>query len=279
MDEVTNEKQIETKKIKLLLKLQNFQAQGYRLSRDYSIKSSYQDLEREYIIYKKLIQRHKQRDSIEFMISGINSCISYVNNILSNNLLLKYFDTETINNLTLVFKEDNDEINQEFYRLTGFTIDYYNKLTHLQKCVIMSIKYPKLIKYMKDYLDNQKTMIPTIKMNDDDNFDIASSIIKIDIDSRKRNSLHYCVALSQKYDMIEIIKLLIEYHINVDQKDDLGNTPLFYASNYQVIEILIKNNANPHIKNLSNETPFSYQENIKHFVTKIENDFFKRMDD
>lgn len=77
-------------------------------------------------------------------------------------------------------------------------------------------------------------------------------------DLNGKTPLHLAVSLEN---FTEIIPVLLEYGANIDAQDNKGNTSLHYASFckcYEVIELLLKHNADSSIKNKNNKTVFDY---------------------
>ena len=90
------------------------------------------------------------------------------------------------------------------------------------------------------------------------NTELVSKMIKdgIDINSQINgiNSLH----VSIMYNHIDIIKLLISNHANIEAESSDGFTPLMLATlknNLDVVNMLLQNNANVNTKNHYGFTP------------------------
>jgi len=66
---------------------------------------------------------------------------------------------------------------------------------------------------------------------------------------------------------IEVVKLLLDEHAEVDSRDHLGLTPLFDAAGSgcaDVAQVLLVHGANPNAKNKSGETVMWWANNSKH---------------
>ena len=78
------------------------------------------------------------------------------------------------------------------------------------------------------------------------------------------NLLHFAA----EYGELKLASELLELGIKVDEKNDFGNTPLWTAvfnskGKYELVELLIKNGADPNSLNNSNNTPLKFAEKIK----------------
>ncbi|AYP74293.1 ankyrin repeat protein [Fowlpox virus] len=80
-----------------------------------------------------------------------------------------------------------------------------------------------------------------------------------------------CTALhnAAKYGSLKSIDLFISYGVDVDVKDNIGNTPLFYALPYpDAVKMLLEKGANPNIVNSRGLTPLSRAMEISDLSTK-----------
>jgi len=77
------------------------------------------------------------------------------------------------------------------------------------------------------------------------------------------NLLHFAC----EYGSIELAKKMIERKISIEDKNIYGNTPLWIAvfnskGNYEFVDLLLLNNANPNCLNKANNTPFKFAQTI-----------------
>lgn len=105
---------------------------------------------------------------------------------------------------------------------------------------------------------------------DNDIDKVKKALSDCDINEQEEESgytaLHYCA--QNQY--VDIAKLLIKKGAKVDVKDSYGNTPLFKAvffskGNTEMINLLLKNGANPDAENKSGVSPKELAENIRSF--------------
>lgn len=100
--------------------------------------------------------------------------------------------------------------------------------------------------------------------------DLIRRSINVNIqDNNGQSSLHYLGFFKN----LEIAKEIIINGGNLELKDDFGNTPLWYAvfnarGNYDFVELLVKNKANPNSMNKAERTPqnFAYQINDQRLI-------------
>lgn len=77
------------------------------------------------------------------------------------------------------------------------------------------------------------------------------------------NLLHFAC----EYTHVNLAKELIKRDINIEEKNDFGNTPLWFAvfnsrGNYELVDLLLLHNANPNSVNNANNTPLKFAETI-----------------
>ncbi|MDH4472784.1 MAG: ankyrin repeat domain-containing protein [Fluviicola sp.] len=73
------------------------------------------------------------------------------------------------------------------------------------------------------------------------------------------NLLHFAC----EYYNIRLAKELLERHINIEEKNIYGNTPLWTAvfnskGNYEMVDLLLSQNANPNSINNADNTPLKF---------------------
>lgn len=71
-----------------------------------------------------------------------------------------------------------------------------------------------------------------------------------------------------EYGELKLAAELLELRINVDEKNDFGNTPLWTAAfnakgNYELVELLLRHGANPNSVNNTDNTPLKFAETIQ----------------
>ncbi|MEO8233783.1 MAG: ankyrin repeat domain-containing protein [Flavobacterium sp.] len=81
------------------------------------------------------------------------------------------------------------------------------------------------------------------------------------------NLLHFACEHSN----INLAKELIKRHINIEEKNDYGNTPLWTAvfnskGNYELVDLLLLHKANPDSINNANNTPLKFAETINNEI-------------
>lgn len=91
-------------------------------------------------------------------------------------------------------------------------------------------------------------------------FDLVWRSINVNIqDSKGQSSLHYLAFFPD----IALAKAIINNGAILDLKDHFGNTPLWYAvfnarGNYDYVELLIQNKANPNFLNNAGRSPIMF---------------------
>ncbi len=86
--------------------------------------------------------------------------------------------------------------------------------------------------------------------------EIVKYLINIGMDKYINDIEFPLLILATNYNNKEMVKLLIKYNINVDLKDENGNTALINSveqAKYEITEVLLENNANPYITNKERE--------------------------
>jgi len=93
------------------------------------------------------------------------------------------------------------------------------------------------------------------------------------------NLLHFAC----EYNNITLAKELLERHINIEEKNIYGNTPLWIAvfnsrGKYEMVDLLLSYNANPNSANNSGNTPLKFAMTIddKILVEKLTQTTTKR---
>lgn len=59
------------------------------------------------------------------------------------------------------------------------------------------------------------------------------------------------------WDIMDIVRFLVEYGVDINATDNKGNTPLMFATrenNVELVKLLLRNNADPFIKNMNGST-------------------------
>jgi len=111
--------------------------------------------------------------------------------------------------------------------------------------------------YYRDSI-NQNTLLILSAIN---NFTLTKELVENDpsiineVNSKNENAL----IVATKVNNIEQIKLLLQYGINVNQQDELGNTALYYAVEMEeayLVHLLVNKHADIHIKNNEGRSPF-----------------------
>lgn len=99
------------------------------------------------------------------------------------------------------------------------------------------------------------------------------------VDRKFQNGMTLLHIASEHFS-IKLAQTLLDLKCSVDLKNDYGNTPLWIAvfnsrGNYQMVDLLIKNGANPNISNNSNNSPLKFARNIEddELIFKLENNF------
>ncbi|UWX11127.1 CRPV-018 [Crowpox virus] len=89
--------------------------------------------------------------------------------------------------------------------------------------------------------------------------------IRFKANNRGETPLHRAASVGS----LELIELFLSYGVNVDIKDKIGNTPLFYALHYPyVVKALLEKGANPNIVNIRGITPLLRTINISDLSTQ-----------
>lgn len=95
-------------------------------------------------------------------------------------------------------------------------------------------------------------------------FDLIGRSINVNIqDNKGQSSLHYLAFFPN----LELAKAIIQNGAILELKDDFGNTPLWYAvfnarGNYDFVELLIQNRANPNSLNNAGRSPIMFASQI-----------------
>lgn len=95
-------------------------------------------------------------------------------------------------------------------------------------------------------------------------FDLVWRSINVNIqDNKGQSSLHYLAFFPD----IELAKAIINNGAILELKDHFGNTPLWYAvfnarGNYDYVELLIQNKANPTLMNNAGRSPIMFASQI-----------------
>ncbi|MFP4497950.1 MAG: ankyrin repeat domain-containing protein [Vulcanimicrobiota bacterium] len=84
---------------------------------------------------------------------------------------------------------------------------------------------------------------------------------------------HYALHLAAGFDLIEIIKYLLDLGMDIDVRDRKGKTALHHAAeedNYAMAEYLLEKGANPNLIDENNRTPLDYTaENYYHPLVRL----------
>ncbi|UII23574.1 ankyrin repeat domain-containing protein [Fulvivirga ligni] len=91
------------------------------------------------------------------------------------------------------------------------------------------------------------------------------------------NLLHFAVEFGE----LKLAKVLLERGININDKNDFGNTPLWIATfnargSYEMVDLLLSHGADPYLKNHAGRSPVAFAKIIedKILIEKlIKNDF------
>lgn len=95
-------------------------------------------------------------------------------------------------------------------------------------------------------------------------FDLVWRSINVNIqDSKGQSSLHYLAFFPD----ISLASAIIKKGAIINLKDHFGNTPLWYAvfnarGNYNYVELLIQNKANPNLLNNAGRSPIMFASQI-----------------
>lgn len=88
------------------------------------------------------------------------------------------------------------------------------------------------------------------------------------------NLLHFAA----EYTEVNLAKELIKLGVRIEDKNNFGNTPLWTAvfnsnGNYDLVDLLLSNGANPNAINNANNTPLKFAETIQDekLVEKLKN--------
>ena len=109
-----------------------------------------------------------------------------------------------------------------------------------------------------DEFGRTKIFYSIVDGNEDAFFSHIESIIDINAqDDNGMTLLHFAA----EYSRISIVEKLIEARIDLEIKDNYGNTALWKAvfnsrGNYEVVDLLLENLANPNSKNDAEKSPF-----------------------
>lgn len=112
----------------------------------------------------------------------------------------------------------------------------------------------------------------------------TEKIYGIDIDSRTTSNHETALTLACGHKYYDLAKLLLDYGANIEQKDNMGRTPLMTAANRdskETVKFLLDNNANIETLIYTRDTPLTLACKMG-FYDVIENiiftEFYKKTD-
>ena len=127
-----------------------------------------------------------------------------------------------------------------------------------------SIKYPNInVKYDDEVANTFFSYVISGDVNKLNQY-VTNNSIPISIKKEKDgyNALHLAVESSLSVaNKLNLIKYLILNYIPINDRDSQGNTPLLMAckkNEIEIVDLLLKNNANPSIKNIFGITPLHF---------------------